>query len=346
MAVCTLFFACNLVMFFFLFNVEQRPIWVTRAFFVWVNVFNMFIVSLFWSFMNDVYSPEQATRLFAVIAIGGTLGAITGPIITRFLVGSLGLGYLLLISAALLSCSVVCIFWLLRWTNHDKNDLEQESREDRTLGGSPIDGLMLIVKSNYLKGICLFIVLFAISNSFAAILQAHAIEKSYADPIERTELFSLIDLVVSAIVLFTQLFVTSKLIRWLGYRTTLMLIPAAITLGFAALVIAPVLPILIGMEIVRRGGEYAIAKPTREMLFSIVSREEKYKAKNFIDTAILRTGDTAGSWVFTGLKTIGAAGATIPAISVMLGVLWCSVGYWLGSQYLRESAAQTTAYKS
>jgi AAA family ATP:ADP antiporter len=186
-------------------------------------------------------------------------------------------------------------------------------------------------------GICLFVILFAVSNSFVVILQADTIAQTYTDPLKRTELFSLIDLIVSSLVLFTQLFVTSNLIKWLGYRTTLMLIPVVITVGFGALVIAPILPIMITLEILRRSGEYAIAKPTREMLFSVVKREEKYKAKNFIDTAILRTGDTASSWLYTGLKAIGAAGATIPMVSVALGLAWCSVAYWLGTQYQRLS---------
>jgi len=342
MAACTLFFASNLVIFFFLFNVDERPDWVSRTFYVWVYVFNMFIVSLFWSFMNDVYSREQARRLFAVIAIGGTLGAMTGPVITAFLVSSLGLGPLLLISAALLSSSIFCIFWLLRWNNAEFDQGEADQREQRAvenkaLGGKPLDGLTLILKSKYLMGICLFIILFAVSNSMIVILQAEKIAEEYTDPLARTRLFSIIDLVVSSLVLFTQLFLTSKLIRWIGYRSTLMLIPVIITLGFVSLVFAPVLPLMIALEILRRSGEYAIAKPTREMLFSVVPREAKYKAKNFIDTAILRTGDTASSWIYTGLKTIGAAGATIPALCVALGVAWCSVAYWLGSQYARRS---------
>ena len=342
MAACTLFFASNLVVFFFLFNVEQRPVWVTRTFFVWVLIFNMFIVSLFWSFMNDVYSREQARRLFAVIAIGGTLGAITGPIITRFLVASIGLGYLLLISAALLTSSIGCIFWLIRWDNQSFDDDEAERHaqhavEDKALGGKPTDGLRLILKSRYLMGISLFIILFTVSNAFVVIQQADLISKEFTDPVERTEIFSLIDFVVNALVLFTQLFITSKLIKWIGYRTTIMLVPVAITIGFGALIIAPVLPIIVAMEIARRSGEYAITKPTREMLFSMVSREEKYKAKNFIDTAVLRTGDTFSSWLFTALKAMGTAATTIPIVSIVLGAAWCSVAYWLGTQYQRKS---------
>lgn len=349
MAYCTLFFVSNLVIFFFLFNVPDRPLWVSRAFFVWVNVFNMFIVSLFWSFMNDVYSRGQSKRLFAFIASGGTAGAMTGPIITSALVDSFGLSYLLLISAVVLGGSLLCINWLVRWENkaRDENPATDESSEDAaptesinaSLKGGAFDGLLLILKSPYLLGICLFISLYAISITFVTIQQAEIIGNTYPDPIERTKLFAWIDLAANSFALILQIFVTSNLIRWFGYRMTLMLIPVGITIGFGLVAIFPILPIMIGLQVFRRSGDYAIMKPTREMLFSVVNREEKYKAKNFIDTAILRTGDTASSWMYHGAKTLGAAGATIPIIGVILGAAWCSVAFWLGNKYNQKSPA-------
>ncbi len=344
MAVCTLFFAVCLVGFFFLFNVAERPLWVTRTFFVWVNVFNMFIVSLFWSFMNDVYSRAQAKRLFAFIAAGGTAGAMSGPIITNLLVETVGLSYLLLISAVVLSCSLLCINWLIRWENQafDDEDHTQTTQEAHTvrnesLKGGAFDGLLLVLKSPYLLGICAFIALYAISITFVTIQQAEAISEVFTDPIERTKLFAKIDFGANFFALLLQLVVTSNLIRWFGYRTTLMMIPVGITVGFALVASLPILEMMIALQVFRRSGDYAIMKPTREMLFSVVSREEKYKAKNFIDTAILRTGDTASSWLYTGARALGAAGTTIPIIGVGLGVAWCSVAYWLGSQYTRKS---------
>lgn len=344
MAYCTLFFSSCLLVFFFLFNVEDRPLWVTRTFFVWVNVFNMFIVSLFWSFMNDVYSRAQTKRLFAFIAAGGTAGAISGPIITALLVERFGIGYLLLISAIVLSCSLFCINWLIRWKNEDfeeseSSDLKPTARKVRNaaLKGGALDGLFLVVKSPYLLGIGLFIVLYSVSIVFVTIQQVEAIAVQYPDPIARTELFAKIDLVVNVMVLILQVFVTSNLIRWLGYRTTLILIPVGVTIGFVAVAVFPVLGVMIGLEIFRRSGDYAIMKPTREMLFSVVNREEKYKAKNFIDTAILRSGDTASSFLYTGAKALGAAGSAIPMIGVGLGIAWCSIGFWLGSKYVQRS---------
>ena len=338
---CTLFFASHLVVFFFLFDVEQRSINVTRAFFVWVNVFNMFIVSLFWSFMNDVFGEGQAKRLFAFIAAGGTAGALTGPVITTTLVETIGLSYLLLISAAVLSTTVGCIYWLSQWQNpqHDASTHSpHRTHQGAALKGSIWGGFTLILRSPYLLGICAFIVLYAISITFVQIQQAQMIESAYTDPTARTKLFSQIDFAANALTLVFQLFLTSRLISWIGYRATLLLIPAGITLGFAVMAVSPLLAVMIAVEVFRRSGDYAIMKPTREMLFSVVDREEKYKAKNFIDTAVLRSGNTSSAWLFAGIKGLGATGATVAGISLALGVIWCTVAFWLGGKFLERSA--------
>ena len=340
---CTLFFAANLVVFFFAFNVAERSPIVTRAFYVWVNVFNMFVVSLFWSFMNDIFRQGQARRLFAIIAAGGTAGALTGPIITTTLIDNIGLSYLLLISALVLSSTVLCIRWLSRWQNPNP-DLSGKMMfgiKNKSLKGSIWGGLTLILKSRYLMGICVFIILYAVSITFVQIRLAELIADTYTDPALRTKLFSQMDFAVNAVTLMFQLFLTSSLISWLGYRGALILIPVGITIGFGLMAITPVLTIMIGVQIFRRAGDYAIMKPTREMLFSVVSREEKYKAKNFIDTAILRTGDTSSAWLYTSIKSIGVNAASIAGISLVLGFAWCSVAYWLGGQYVRKQTGSS-----
>lgn len=339
---CTLFFAINLAGFYFLFGGDNRPSIVTRAFFVWVNVFNMFIVSLFWSFMNDIFNQRQAKRLFAFIAAGGTAGALTGPVITTSLVEQVSLGHLLLISASVLSCTIVCITWLTRWENVDAIAPSPETREQKgeALSGSIWGGFTLIVRSPYLTGICLFIVLYAISITFVQIQQAQMIEASYTDPTQRTKLFSQIDFAANALTLVFQLFLTSRLIGAIGYRATLLLVPLGITVGFGVMAASPMLAIMIGVEVFRRSGDYAIMKPAREMLFSVVNREQKYKAKNFIDTAVLRTGNTSSAWLFAGIKSLGAGAATITGISLALGVAWCSVAFWLGGQFTKKTESE------
>lgn len=334
---CTLFFASHLIIFFFLFNVEERSQLTTRAFFIWVNVFNMFIVSLFWSFMNDLFSGGQSKRLFAFIAAGGTAGAICGPIITATLVNAIGLAPLLLISAGVLAGSVACIAWLTRWENQDFiDDPIQVAEKNAPLKGGVLDAFKLIIKSPYLIGICLFITLYAVSITFVGIQQAEMIESSFKDPNQRTLLFSTVDFVVNVLTLIFQLLLTSRFIQWFGFRSALMLVPVGITIGFGLMTTMPLLVVMIAIDVFRRSGDYSIMKPAREMLFSVVSREEKYKAKNFIDTAILRGGDAASAHIYTGIKAAGVGSLGFAGISLALGVAWCATAFWLGSQFNKK----------
>ena len=309
----------------------------TRAFFIWVNVFNMFIVSLFWSFMTDLFSRDQSKRLFAFIAAGGTAGAICGPIITTTLVKTVSLGPLLLISASVLASSVMCISWLIRWNNQDfKNDIAQQTTKNSALKGGVFDAFKLLIKSPYLIGICVFITLYAVSVTFVEIQQAEMIESSFDDPNQRTQLFSSVDLAVNVLALIFQLFLTSRLINKFGFKFALMLVPVGITIGFGLMATVPMLAVMIAIDIFRRSGDYSIMKPAREMLFSVVSREEKYKAKNFIDTAILRGGNAASALAYTGIKTTGVAAAGVAGISLVLGIAWCATAFWLGRQFNKK----------
>lgn len=347
LAYCTLFFASHLVIFYFLFDVETRGIWVTRAFFVWVNVFNMFIVSLFWSFMNDVYSREQASRLFAFIAAGGTAGAISGPIITTFLVTQVGLAPLLLISSFLLCSSVLTVNWLTKWRNDEfSSEAITHTVKNRALKGSVWGGITLILRNPYLLGICLLIALYAISITFIEIQQATLIERNYSDPELRTRLFSSVDLAANVLALLLQLFVTAHMIQKWGFRATLLFVPLGITIGFGVMTALPILGVMVAVEVFRRSGDYAIMKPTREMLFSVVSREEKYKAKNFIDTTILRGGNMASAFAFSGVRALGVGAVGIAGISVFLGLAWCAVAFLLGSEYQRRRAGSESQDRS
>ena len=337
LSICTAFFACNLFIFYVFFSFDHRPIWVTRSFFVWVNVFNMFIVSLFWSFMNDIFNQFQAKRLFAFIAAGGTAGALTGPIITNLLVDQFGLSTLLLISSIILSSTIPIILMLSKLPTRNHEPISAQHFNNEALKGSVWGGLKLIIRSRYLLGISAFIILYAFCITFVQITQAHFIESTYNDPIERTKLFSLIDLAVNGLTLLFQLFLTSRIIKWFGFTTTLLIVPIGITLGFALLAMSPLLVIMILIEIFRRSGDYAIMKPVREMLFSVLSREEKYKAKNVIDTLVLRSGNATSAWIYAGIKSLGASAATIASISVVIAALWCWISLWLGNQFQKKS---------
>lgn len=286
--------------------------------------------------MNDVFGREQVKRLFAFIAAGGTAGAICGPIITRSLVQVVGLAPLLLISAFTLGLSLLLILWLIRWQNDDYDDTPTTHKvKDKALKGSIIGGITLIFRSPYLMGICAFILLYAISITFVQIRQAELIEATYSNPEQRTQLFATIDLVVNVLVLIFQLFITSRIIKWLGFRSTLMIVPVGITLGFGVIALVPSLMVMISLEVFRRVGDYSVMKPAREMLFNVVSREEKYKAKNFIDTTVLRTGGASSAWIYTAVKSIASASSAIAGISLLLGLAWCSTAFWLGHTFNR-----------
>ena len=356
---CTLFFAANLLIFFFLFNSHSgagQSIWVARGFYVWVNVFNMFIISLFWSFMNDTFNKEQSRRLFAFIGAGGTAGALTGPLITTLLVEKVGLGYLLLISAIILSLTVVCIYRLSHWSHVSINDVSsksvansnshQNSHEKKpVLKGGVFDGVLLTWRSPYLLGICAFVVVFAVMSTFLSIQLAETIERLFDDSTQRTKLFSQADLATNVLTLLFQISITSKLIQWIGYRSTLMLLPIGLTFGFLLIGFAPILAVMIALSVFNRAGKYAVLNPTSEMLFTILSREEKYKAKNFIDTAVVRSSNVLSSWIYAGVKTLEAGGLGIAMLGAGLGTLWMGISYWISGQYLQRSGDVKKAAK-
>ncbi len=340
LAYCSLFFVVNLLLFFVLFGQQQPSMMVVRSFYVWVNVFNMFVVSLFWSFMNDIFSQAQSKRLFAFIAAGGTAGALSGPIITTLLVERIGLSYLLLIAAAILALTILCAFRLLRWNNPDASLDGSHLQREAPLKGGIFDGIALIFKSRYLLGIAVFILLFTLVVAFLSIQQIELIEAKFSDSAQRTRLFSMIDLVTNVLTLVIQVFFTSRLIAGFGYRNTLMLVPLGLSCGCILVAVQPLLGILIALEVLRRAGDYAIMKPAREMLFTILGREEKYKAKNFIDTAVLRSGDAFSAWCYSGVKALGGAPA-VALVGVALGIAWTAVAYWLGQRYEIRSSQKT-----
>ncbi|MES9814403.1 MAG: MFS transporter [Candidatus Thiodiazotropha sp.] len=278
------FFIGNILLFYLLFESGISQTLTARIFFVWLSVFNLFVVSVFWSFMTDLFNNEQARRLFAVIATGGTIGAITGPLLTTFLVRSVGNAAMLLISAGLLGLSIISIHQLIAWqrTRHEAN--ETHRLDDKPLGGAILDGIRLAFSSPYLLGICLLMLLFTLLSTFLYFQQAQIVKDTFSDSETRTSVFAAIDLSVNLLTLLLQTFVTSRLVKGVGLGITLALLPLLLAFGFVLLGFYPALPILIAVQVIRRAGNYAIMRPAREMLYVVLSREEKYKAKNFLIT--------------------------------------------------------------
>jgi len=340
-----LFFISTLILFYILMEGDVTPANVARAFFIWTSVFNLFVVSVFWSFMADLYSNAQARRLFGFIAAGGTAGAITGPAITALLVQPLGARNLLLVSALLLLLAIICITRLSAWSasrNTTDNNLHQQNeiRPESPIGGGIWSGITLVVRSPYLLGICLLMLLFTTLATFLYFMQAQIIRDTFTDSAQRTAVFASIDFTVNALTLLTQLFLTSRIIKWFGLAVMLAIIPILLAIGFTLLSISPVLTVLLVVQVIRRAGNYAVMRPGREMLYVVLSREEKYKAKNFIDTVVYRTGDAISAWVYAGMRTLGLSLSNIALIAVPIALIWAWIAFCLGRQQTSISENQ------
>lgn len=328
------FFIANILLFYVVFESDLAVTHVAPVFFIWLSVFNLFVVSVFWSFMTDLYADGQAKRLFGLIAAGGTLGAISGPLLTTMLVQQIGVSRMLLISAGLLTLAVVCIHRLIRWHQAtggtDGGHSAGEQAVEQPLGGGILDGIRLVFQSSYLMGICALILLYATLSTFLYFQQAQIVRDAFTDSATRTAVFAGMDLAVNTLTLLLQIFVTGRLVKWLGLGMTLALIPLLLSIGFLALAVLPVLAVLVTVQVLRRAGNYAIMRPAREMLYVVVSREEKYKAKNFIDTVIYRGGDAASSWVYAAMRGLGLGLSGIAWIAVPLSLLWAWIALRLG----------------
>ena len=325
------FFVLNLLIFFALFKSDIAVASVARAFFIWVSVFNLFVVSVFWSFMADLFNNEQARRLFGFVAAGGSAGAIVGPFVTASLAKPVGVINLLLISALLLLLAIVCIHRLSRWATEDLPASTAEAgTAEVPIGGGVLDGVKLVLRSPYLLGICVYIWLYTTLSTFLYFEQAHIVANAYSDSASRTQLFAYMDLAVNTLTVIGQVLLTARIIARFGIAVTLALIPAAVALGFLVLAAFPVLAVLVVFQVIRRAGNFAIARPTREILFTVVTREEKYKSKNFIDTVVYRGGDAVSGWAFAGLAGAGLGLSGIALLAAPLALLWLHTGVALG----------------
>jgi len=342
------FFIVNLLIFFVLFRSGLTHVWVARAFFIWTSVFNLFIVSVFWSFMADIFSNAQAKRLFGFIAAGGTAGALAGPAVTAVLAIPLGPTNLLPISAAGLGWAVFCIYRLIAWRQEQDwqpagGATGEAPDRQAGLGGTALAGLRLLGKSPYLLGICLLILLYTTLSTFLYFQQAHIIEPNMNSPPKRPTLFAAMDFATNALTIVIQVFLTGRIVKALGLGWSLALVPLLLAGGFLLLGMAPLLGVLVMVQVVRRAGNYAIMKPSREMLFVVLDEEEKYKAKNIIDTAVYRSGDVISAWAYTGLQALGFGLSGIAFLAVPLAAAWAALCYRLGK--MQEARAPSEEVK-
>mgnify|MGYP003674826692 FL=1 len=331
------FFIANLVLFwYFLSNNIMMDI-IAKVFFVWLSVFNVFVVSIFWSFMVDIFKAGDSKKLFGLIASGGTIGSIVGPLTVTFLIDRVGTESLLLISAAILVFSIVCVLRLtdLRKDNiSDAASVRSEPDGEKAIGGSVIAGLTEILKSRYLMGISTLVFLLSLTATFAYFQQGYLIYDGYPDTAERVKIFALIERYVSIGALIFQVFISGPVISKYGVKAGIIILPIITVVGFALLAVSPTIGVFIIFQTMRRASEYGMFVPSRENLFSIVSREQKYKAKNFIDTAVFRGGDVVNGWIYTVLNTaMGLSIGVIAMIGVPLAAIWGILAWRLGKTH-------------
>jgi AAA family ATP:ADP antiporter len=322
------FFASNLAVFYVLFKLIPDSEGLAAAFFIWLSAYNYFVVSVFWSFMVDVFRDEEAKRLFGPIAAGGGTGAIVGPLLMQFLAPRIGVDAVVGLSILLLLGTIPCVRGLARWAEarHGRFVLPPEDPESR-IGGGMLAGLRIVLRSPYLLGIFTIVAIGSIAAAFMYNELLRLVAATYADLASRAQYFGRLDFVVNVAAWLFQGIVVGWLIRRFELSGALVTMPIVALLSFLALAVSPALIVLAAGQVLRRGGEYGIAKPSREVLFTIVDAETKYKAKNFIDTVMQRGIDLVGIGLVTlaysaGLGLVGFAwiGALLmlPAFAVSL----------------------------
>jgi AAA family ATP:ADP antiporter len=327
-------------------SVDEDNLAVGTFFYVWISVLNLMLVSVFWSFLLEMFSSEQAKRLFGFIAAGGTLGALVGPLTTRLIVDSVGNAGVLYLGTAGFIGAIVCQRVLLGiWSRTREEGAAgafpaSATRGDKGLGGNPFAGIAIVLKSPYLLGIALFVTLLSAVNTFLYFEQLRIVSETFSDTTRRTEVFANIDFVVQSLTIFSQLFLTGRIASKLGVRALLTAVPIAMICAFIVLSMFNVFGAIAAALVLRRWGEYSFIRPGREMLFSTLDIETKYKAKNFIDVPVYRAADYVGAQAKTALDAMAATPAAAALVGAGLAAAWAVNGFLLGRRHDRDEAAR------
>lgn len=332
--------AVSLVVFRLLLAGDLPERYLAWAFYIWVSVFNVMLTSIFWGVMADVFTNEQGRRQFGLIAAGGTAGAMTGPILTRLLVGIVGVEGMLLLAAAVITGALACVIALSR-ARVGRPDPAEPS--DPIIGGTTFDGLQRVARSPYLRRISAYILLLTATATFVYFQQGWIVEQAIKDRTERTEFFATVDLFTNILTLVVQVFLTRLIARRLGVTTLLIILPLVTGLGFAVMAIAPLLAAVAIFQVIRRTGEYGLARPGREILFTLVSREDKFKAKNVVDVVVYRGGDAAVAWLNFALAGVGLGVGATALCALPLCGLWVFTARSLGRMEATRRAEQAQA---
>lgn len=331
-------FAASFVAFYFLTPLFAKPIFVEKSFYVWVSAFSLFHLSVFWSLMSETFSKEQGQRLFAIIAAGGSAGAIVGPLVPLLFANRLGLDSLMLLAACGLCCVVPLIFYINYLKRHDLNNVELNgSTQCSSIGGNWWVGFRDTFTNRYLLCISLFILLYVFIGSFVYFEQKNLLADFTR--LERARILATLDWLVNSLTFFMAFFVTNRVVTKLGMPSALALMPVLLVFGMLALAITPLIVIIMAIQVARRAGNYAVTRPAREMLFSQVSQEQRFKSKPVIDIVVYRGGDAVSGTLFALLSEgLGLGLALIAGIGATISALWGGIAIFLGRQYEHDGA--------
>jgi ATP:ADP antiporter, AAA family len=332
------FFVANLVLFWVLLTFDIETVFVARIFFVWVSVFNLFAVAVFWSFMADVFTSEQGKRLFGFIGAGGTAGALLGPVITIWLSVPLGPVNLMIAAAVFLEAAVFCVYRLERVAVVHSGPVKRTEN----IGGSAFAAIPQLVRSPYMLGVAAWVAMLSYAATIIYFEQAHIVSEAVKTAGLQTRIFASIDLAVSLLTLFTQLLITGQLLKRLGTGVAAAALPAVYVVGFAVLAVVPTLAVVVTVQVVQRWMNFAIANPARQLFFTVVSREEKYKAKNLVDVVVYRGSDALSGWIFDTMQALGLKLGAIALCSLPVVVGWFVLSMGLGRAQERRSARTAT----
>lgn len=307
------------------------------AFWIFISVFSLFVPSVFWGFMADTFYSEQGKRLYGFIGVGGTLGGMFGSKLTALLATTVGTPVLMLMSVVLLECGVQV---LRKFPQSFRAETRDREAEARSVGGNSLAGITHVFGSPYLLGICLFMLLFTIGTTVLYFQQAEIVGARFADRESRTAFLANIDFYVQLLTVLAQLFISGRVIKWLGVGMTLAILPLMSVIGFGALGMYSSLSLFVAFNVLRRAGNYAFANPGREVLFAVIPPEDKYKAKNFIDTFAYRSGDQIGAWSYALMSGAGLALSSIALVAAPMSAVWLLVALWLGRRHTQMQKAE------
>ncbi|NNK38149.1 MAG: MFS transporter, partial [Xanthomonadales bacterium] len=309
------------------FPESARP-WIDRVFYVWTSVFALFVVTVFWGFMSDCFDNSQGKRLFAFIAVGSSIGGMLGSTVTASLAEWVPTFSLLLLACIPLEMASWCARVLHR--RFATGNVRIEGEAERAVSGDAWSGMKAVFASPYLAGIAAFIALMTFVSTMLYFQQAHLVAEAFSDRGERTAFFAKVDLVVNILTVVFQVYLTARIVKWLGVGLTLAIVPVVMTVGFVTLGLYPTLATLVVVQVIYRAGRYGLTKPAREMLWTVLGREEKYKAKPFLDAAVYRGGDLVSGWLYAGLAAVGMTIGAIALVAAPVAALWALLGLNLG----------------